>query len=96
MLSLIDSHRFTRRQRFLSEVIQHAVWLYFRFPLSFRDVEDLLAQRGVDVCHETVRRWSFKFGLAYANKLRRSHPPADRRWHLDEVFVSINGKTMYL
>ena len=85
-----------RRHRFPAEVIQHAVWLYFRFPLSFRDVEDLLAQRGVDVSYETVRRWLVKFGLAYANKLRRCHPPADRRWHLDEVFVSINGKTMYL
>ena len=53
-----------RRYRFPAEVIQHAVWLYFRFPLKFRDVEHLLAQRGVDVCHETVRRWSLKFGLA--------------------------------
>ena len=85
-----------RRHRFPAEVIQHAMWLYFRFPLSFRDVEDLLAQRGVDVCHETVRRWSVKFALVYARKPRRSHPPADTRWHLDEVFVSINGKTMYL
>ena len=66
---------------------QYAVWLYFRFPLSFRDVEDLLAQRGIDVSYETVRRWSVKFGLAYARKLRRSHPPGDTRWHLDEVFV---------
>ena len=84
------------RHRFPAEVIQYAVWLYFRFPLSFRDVEDLLAQRGIDVSYETVRRWSVKFGLAYARKLRRSHPPADTRWHLDEVFVSINGRTMYL
>lgn len=84
------------RHRFPAEVIQHAVWLYFRFPLSFRDVEDLLAQRGIDVSYETVRRWSVKFGVAYARKLRRSHPPADTRWHLDEVFVSINGRNMYL
>jgi putative transposase len=84
------------RHRFPAEVIQYAVWMYFRFPLSFRDVEDLLAQRGIDVSYETVRRWSVKFGLAYARKLRRSHPPADTRWHLDEVFVSINGRTMYL
>ena len=84
------------RHRFPAEVIQYAVWLYFRFPLSFRDVEDLLAQRGIDVSYETVRRWSVKFGLAYARKLRRSHPPADTRWHLDEVFVSINGRNMYL
>ena len=84
------------RHRFPAEVIQYAVWLYFRFPLSFRDVEDLLAQRGIDVSYETVRRWSVKFGLAYARKLRRSHPPADTRWHLDEVFVLINGGNMYL
>ena len=82
--------------RFPAEVIEHAVWLDFRFPLSFRDVEDLLAQRGIDVSYETVRRWSVKFGLAYARKLRRSRSPADNRWHLDEIFVSINGKTMYL
>ena len=84
------------RHRFPAEVIQHAVWLYFRFSRSFRDVEDLLAQHGVDVSYETVRRWSLKFGLAYARKLRRSHPPADTRWYLDEVFVSINGGNMYL
>ena len=85
-----------RRHRFPVEIIQHAVWLYFRFPLSFRDVEDMLAERGIDVSYETVRRWSAKFGLAYARRLRRSHPPADMRWHLDEMFVSINGKAMYL
>jgi putative transposase len=84
------------RHRFPAEIIQHAVWLYFRFPLSFRDVEDLPAQRGIDVWYETVRRWSIKFGLAYANTLRKTHPRADVRWHLDEVFVSINGKSMYL
>jgi len=84
-----------RRHRFPTAVIQQAVWLYFRFPLSLRDVEDMLSQRGIDVSYETVRRWSSKFGLAYARKLRRSHPRSDTRWHLDEVFVSINGKTMY-
>ena len=85
-----------RRHRFPAAVIQQAVWLYFRFPLSLRDVEDMLSQRGIDVSYETVRRWSSKFGLAYARKLRRSHPRADTRWHLDEVFVSINGKNVYL
>ena len=65
-----------RRHRFPIDVIQQAVWLYFQFPLSFRTVEDLLAQRGIDVSYETVRRWSVKFGLAYARKLRRSHPRA--------------------
>jgi putative transposase len=83
-----------RRHRFAAEVIQHAVCLYFRFPLSFRDVEDLLAQRGIDVSYETVRRWSVKFGLAYAKTLRKTHPRADVRWHLNEVFVSMNGKNM--
>ena len=61
-----------RRHRFPVEIIQHAVWLYFRFPLSFRDVEDLLAERGIDVSYETVCRWSVKFGLAYARRLRRT------------------------
>jgi putative transposase len=84
------------RRRFPGSIIQHAVWLYFRFPLSFRDVEDLLAERGIDVSYESVRRWSVKFGLDYARKLRRSRPRPDARWHLDEVFVSINGKRMYL
>jgi putative transposase len=82
------------RDWFPAEVIQHAVWLYFRFPLSFRDVEDLRAQRGIDVSYETVRRWSIKFSLAYAKTLRKTRPRADVRWHLDEVFVSINGKSM--
>ena len=85
-----------RRHRFLVDVIHQTVWLYFRFPLSLRNVEDMLSQRGIDVSYETVRRWSVKFGLAYARKLRRVHPRADVRWHLDEVFVSINGKSVYL
>jgi putative transposase len=85
-----------RRHRFPIDVIQQAVWLYFQFPLSLRNVEDLLTQRGIDVSYETVRRWSVKFGLAYARKLRHSHPRADVRWHLDEVFVRINGKCVYL
>ena len=85
-----------RRHRFPSEIIQHAVWLYFRFPLSYRDVEDLLAERGIDVSYETVRRWALKFGLAYSRKLRRSRLRPDWQWHLDEVFVSINGRRMYL
>ena len=76
-------------------MIQQAVWLYFRFPLSFLDVEDLPAQRGIDVSYETVRRWSIKIGLAYAKTLRRAHPRADTRWHLFEVFVSINGKCVH-
>ncbi len=85
-----------RRHRFPPEIIQHAVWLYFRFPLSFRNVEDLLAERGIDVSYETDRRWPVKFGLAYASRLRQSRPRPDTRWHLDELFVSINGRRMYL
>jgi len=84
------------RHRFPPLMIQHAVWLYFRFPLSFRDVEELLAERGIDVSYETIRRWTLKFGLAYARKLRRLRPRTDGRWHLDEMFASINGKRMYL
>ena len=84
------------RHRFPPDVIQHAVWLYFRFPLSYRDVEDLLAERGIDVSYETVRRWALKFGRAYAAKLRRSRSRSDARWHLDEVFVTIGGKRMFL
>jgi transposase-like protein len=82
--------------RFPPELIQHAVWLYFRFPLSYRDIEDMLAERSVDVSYETVRRWALKFGEAYARKLRRLRPRPDGRWHLDEVFVFINSKRMYL
>ena len=84
------------RYRFPPVIIQHAVWLYFRFPLSYRDVEDLLAERGIDVSYETVRRWALKFGQAYARRLRTTRPRPDARWHLDEVFVSIAGKRMYL
>lgn len=85
-----------RRHRFPPVIIQTAVWLYFRFPLSLRNLEDLLAERGVDVSYETVRRWALKFGLDYARKLRRSRARADGCWHLDEMFVFINGKRMYL
>ena len=84
------------RYRFPPVIIQHAVWLYFRFPLSFRDVEDLLAERGIDVSYETVRRWALKFGQAYARNLRQTRPRPDGRWHLDEAFASINGRRMYL
>jgi putative transposase len=84
------------RHRFPGSIIQHAVWLYFRFPLSYRDVEDMLTERGIDVSYETVRRWALKFGLDYARKLRRLRPWSDGRWHLDEMFVSINARQMYL
>jgi putative transposase len=83
------------RHRFPVEVIQHAVWLYSQFSLSFRDVEELLAQRATDVSYETIRRSSIKFGLTYDKTLRKTHPCADVRWHLDEVFplVGFTEKT---
>ena len=85
-----------RRHRFPSQIIQHAIWLYCRFTLSFRDVEDLLAERGLDVSYETVRRWVLKFGHSYARRLRRFRPRPDDRWHLDEMFVTIRGRQLYL
>ena len=85
-----------RRHRFPSEIISHAVWLYYRFCLSFRDVEDLLAQRGITVTYETIRRWCSKFGRDYAHQLRRRQGRLGDTWHLDEVFVTIGGRRQYL
>jgi putative transposase len=82
--------------RFPSEIISHAVWLYFRFSLSFRDVEELLAQRGIVVTYETVRQWCFTFGQSSANELRRRRPRCGDKWHLDEVFLTIRGERHYL
>ncbi len=82
--------------RFPPEIISHAVWLYFRFSLSFRDVEELLAQRGIIVNYETVRQWCLKFGQTDANELRHRRPQCGDKWHLDEVFLTINGKRSYL
>jgi len=87
---------FYHRHRFPSEIISHCVWLYFRFALSFRDVEEMLAMRGVSLSYETVREWCFKFGQTYANRLRRKSPRPGDRWHLDEVFIRINGRVHYL
>ena len=84
------------RHRFPPDVIQHAVWLYLRFALSYRNVEDLLAERGLDISYETIRRWVLKFGRLYAKRLRYRRPRPAGRWHLDEVFVSIGGRQMYL
>ncbi|MFF9206330.1 IS6 family transposase [Streptomyces sp. NPDC014986] len=72
------------------------MWLYFRFPLSFREVEELMLQRGVIVSYETVRRWCAKFGQAYANGLRSRRPRPGDTWHLDEVFIKVNGERKYL
>ncbi|MCX4461641.1 IS6 family transposase [Streptomyces sp. NBC_01728] len=85
-----------RGHRYPVEVISHCVWLYFRFPLSFREVEELLFQRGVIVSYETIRRWCATFGQAYANGLRRRRPRPGDKWHLDEVFIKVNGELKYL
>lgn len=85
-----------KRHRFPPEVIQHAVWLYFRFTLSLCDVEDLLAERGIEVSYETVRCWSRKFGLAIARNLRQLQGKVDTVWHADEIVIKINGKRMYM
>jgi len=85
-----------KRHRFPSELIAHAVWLYFRFPLSFRLVEEMLLERGIVVSYETIRRWSLKFGAAYARSLRRKATRPDDIWHLDEVRIVIRGKPHWL
>jgi putative transposase len=85
-----------RRHRFPPVIIAHAVWLYYRFTLSYRDIEDLFAERGIDVSYETIRRWCWKFGAAYASRLRNTRGRPSTTWHIDEVFVRIAGKQMYL
>jgi len=84
------------RHRFPAEIISHCVWLYSRFSVSFRDVEEMLAMRGVSLTYETVREWCLKFGQAYANSIRRRQPRTGDCWHLDEVFLKINGRIHYL
>jgi putative transposase len=90
------THLSYSRHRFPPPIIQHAIWLYLRFTLSYRDVEDLLAERGLDVSYETVRRWVLKFGPMIARNLQRRRPRPSDRWHLDEMVVRIAGKRMYL
>ena len=85
-----------KRHRFPPEVIQQAVWLYFRFRLSLRDVEELKAARGVNVSYETIRRWTIKFGHAIARNLSGANSLASPRWHLDEMVLKIAGRRMYL
>src|SRR5215212_1624385 len=82
--------------RFPPDIIQRAVWMYSRFTLSFRDVEELLAERGITVSHESIRRWFHTFGPAIARRLRARRPRPHGRWHLDEMAVRISGKLMYL
>ena len=85
-----------KRHRFSSEIITHAVWLYCRFNLSFREVEEMFLQSGVDVSYETIRRWVAKFGPAIARRLRRRHYQSGDIWHLDEVVVTIRGRKFWL
>ena len=85
-----------RGYRFPSEIISHAVWLYYRFGLSFRDVEDLLAERGITVTYEAIRLWCRTFGLNYARRLRRRRGRQGDTWYLDELFVKIQGQQQYL
>ena len=82
--------------RFPSEIVSHAVWLYHRFALSFRDVEDLLAQRSITVTYETIRQGCLTFGPSYARTLRRRRGRLGDTWHLDELFVTLNGRRQYL
>src|SRR5918995_5607815 len=82
--------------RFPPELISYTVWLYFRFPLSLRMVEEMLAFRGIEVSHETIRQWGLKFGQEFANIIRRRLPQPGDKWHLDEVVLKIAGKTHYL
>lgn len=85
-----------KRHRFPPDVIRYAVWLYFRFTMSFRDVEELLAQRGIEVSYETIRCWTIKFGPQIAENLKRKRPSPSPRWHLDEMVCRIRGRRMYL
>jgi putative transposase len=85
-----------KNHRFPAEIISHAVWLYFRFCLSYRDVEELLFARGIIVSYEAIRKWCRKFGQAYANQLRHRRPQPGDKWYLDEVFLTIRGERHYL
>jgi hypothetical protein len=82
--------------RYPAAIIAHCVWLYHRFPLGFREVEELMLVRGVIVTYETIRQWCAKFGPVYAAGLRRRQPRPGDKWHLDEVFLTINGRRHYL
>lgn len=84
------------RHRFHPDIIRRAVWMYFRFNLSFRDVEELMIERGVDVSYETLRRWVDKFGSTYSKRIKSRSEPPSPVWHLDEVYTKINGQMVYL
>jgi putative transposase len=84
------------RHRFPSEIISHCVWLYFRFCLNYRDVEELMAVRGVTLTYETIREWCGKFSQMFANDLRRRRPRPGDKWHLDEIRLRIKRRIRYL
>jgi putative transposase len=85
-----------KRHRFPPDIISYAVWLYYRFNLSHRDIEDLLAERGITVSREAIRLWSIKFGVIYSRRLKRKHRGYGDTFYIDEVFIKINGKQYYL
>jgi putative transposase len=86
----------SKNPRFPGEIISHGVWLSYRFPLSYRDVQELLFERGIDVTHAAIRQWWLKFGQDYAKRLKRRRPQPGDKWHLDEVFLTIHGERHYL
>jgi putative transposase len=90
------SHAHYAGHQFPAEIISHTLWLYFRFTLSFRDIEELMASRGVILTYESIRQWCLKFGQVFANEIRRRQPKRGDKWHLDEVYRRINGKLHYL
>jgi putative transposase len=93
MSQLVVSYK---RHRFPPQIIAHTVWLYYRFPLSLRLVEEMLLERGIVVSYESIRQWAMKFGAAYASRLKRKAPSRGDIWHLDEVVITINGEKRWL
>jgi putative transposase len=85
-----------RQHRYPAEIIAHGVRLYYRFPLSYRGVEELMFERGVLVSYATIRSWCLKFGPTIAAELKRRRPQPNGKWHLDEMYITMNGKTYYL
>lgn len=85
-----------KRHRFPAEIISYCVWLYYTFPLSFRDIQKMMLYRGIEVTYEAIRKWCRKFAQAYANQIRRRRPKPADKWHLDEVVIKIKGKKYYL
>jgi putative transposase len=93
---MIEAESRYRRHRFPIEIVEQCVWLYYRFALSYRHIEEMLAKRGVRVTYETVREWCYKFGSLYATRLKKQQARIGSKWHLDEVFIKMNGVQHYL